>query len=414
MGGGLKLLLRHNDLLAAVGVVVVVAMMLVPLPSALIDIFITVNISGALMILITTMYVPRALDFAAFPSLLLLTTLFRLGINISVTRLVLLHGDAGNVIHAFGSFVVGGNVLVGMVVFLILVVIQFVVITNGAGRVAEVAARFTLDAMPGKQMAIDADLNAGLIDERGARERRKAIGEEADFYGAMDGASKFVKGDAVAGIIIIIVNIVGGLGIGMLQRGIGVSQALSTYAQLTVGDGLVSQLPALLISTAAGIIVTRSAGTNNLGSQMFNQLTNHSRPLYVAGGMLGAFALLPGLPKLPFFAVAAAMVGAGYLITNQKKAAEVVANTPMAIEVKEPEQLGPQQVIQMMSVDPLEVEVGYGLIPIVDESAGGGLLRRITMIRRQLALDLGLVLPTVRVRDNLQHAPNAYVVKLRG
>jgi len=407
-------LLGQTDILLAVGIITIIGMLIVPLPSSLLDVLLTINIAASVTILLVAIYTNDPMSFSVFPSLLLITTLFRLALNVSTSRLILLHGDAGSVVHSFGGFVVGGNLIVGLVVFLILVVIQFVVITNGAGRVAEVAARFTLDAMPGKQMAIDADLNAGLIDERGARERRKAIGEEADFYGAMDGASKFVKGDAVAGIIIIIVNIVGGLGIGMLQRGIGVSQALSTYAQLTVGDGLVSQLPALLISTAAGIIVTRSAGTNNLGSQMFNQLTNHSRPLYVAGGMLGAFALLPGLPKLPFFAVAAAMVGAGYLITNQKKAAEVVANTPMVIEAKEPEQLGPQQVIQMMSVDPLEVEVGYGLIPIVDESAGGGLLRRITMIRRQLALDLGLVLPTVRVRDNLQHAPNAYVVKLRG
>jgi len=407
-------LLGQTDILLAVGIITIIGMLIVPLPSALLDVLLTINIAASVTILLVAIYTNDPMSFSVFPSLLLITTLFRLALNVSTSRLILLHGNAGSVVHSFGGFVVGGNLIVGLVVFLILVVIQFVVITNGAGRVAEVAARFTLDAMPGKQMAIDADLNAGLIDERGARERRKAIGEEADFYGAMDGASKFVKGDAVAGIIIIIVNIVGGLGIGMLQRGIGVSQALSTYAQLTVGDGLVSQLPALLISTAAGIIVTRSAGTNNLGSQMFAQLTNHSRPLYVAGGMLGAFALLPGLPKLPFFAVAAAMVGGGYLVTNQKKAAELVANTPMVIEAKEPEQLGPQQVIQMMSVDPLEVEVGYGLIPIVDESAGGGLLRRITMIRRQLALDLGLVLPTVRVRDNLQHAPNAYVVKLRG
>src|SRR5215831_6437402 len=265
MGGGLKLLLRHNDLLAAVGVVVVVAMMLVPLPSALIDIFITVNISGALMILITTMYVPRALDFAAFPSLLLLTTLFRLGINISVTRLVLLHGDAGNVIHAFGSFVVGGNVLVGMVVFLILVVIQFVVITNGAGRVAEVAARFTLDAMPGKQMAIDADLNAGQITDDEARERRSEIRREADFYGAMDGASKFVKGDAMAGVLIVAINLLGGIVIGMLQQHMSIGEAGQHFSLLTVGDGLSAQIPALMISVATGIIVTRTASEKDLG-----------------------------------------------------------------------------------------------------------------------------------------------------
>jgi flagellar biosynthesis protein FlhA len=280
--------------------------------------------------------------------------------------------------------------------------------------VAEVAARFTLDAMPGKQMAIDADLNAGLIDERQARERRRMIGEEADFYGAMDGASKFVKGDAIAGIVVIIVNIIGGLSIGVLQKGIGPSEALQTYALLTVGDGLVSQLPALLISTATGIVVTRAAGTTNLGAQMFSQLTGQSRPLYVAGGMLAMFGLMPGLPKLPFFAIAGVTVAGGYFIKRQRDADVLAAALPAVVEPREPEQLGPQQVIQMMSIDPLEVEVGYGLIPIVDEQSGGGLLRRITMIRRQLALDLGLVLPTVRVRDNLQHAPNTYVVKLRG
>src|SRR5881275_3770481 len=259
MGGSLKILLRHNDLLAAVGVVVVVAMMLVPLPSALIDVFITVNIAGALMILITTMYVPKALDFAAFPSLLLLTTLFRLGINISVTRLVLLHGDAGNVIHAFGSFVVGGNVLVGLVVFLILVVIQFVVITNGAGRVAEVAARFTLDAMPGKQMAIDADLNAGQITDDQARQRRNDISREADFYGAMDGASKFVKGDAMAGVLMTLINLIGGLVVGVAQQHEGFGTAIQHYSLLTIGDGLAAQIPALLISVGTGILVTRAA-----------------------------------------------------------------------------------------------------------------------------------------------------------
>src|SRR6478752_9947684 len=282
MGGGLKLILKHNDLLAAVGVVVVVAMMLVPLPSPLLDVFITVNIAGALMILVTTMYVPKALDFAAFPSLLLLTTLFRLGINISVTRLVLLHGDAGNVIHAFGSFVVGGNVLVGMVVFLILVVIQFVVITNGAGRVAEVAARFTLDAMPGKQMAIDADLNAGQITDQEARRRREQISSEADFYGAMDGASKFVKGDAMAGILIVAINLLGGIGVGLLQRGMSFSDAAHTFPILTIGDGLAAQIPALLISTAMGIIVTRSGSESDLGSDISDQMLRQPRDLLPA------------------------------------------------------------------------------------------------------------------------------------
>ena len=411
---GIGRLLGQTDVLLAAGIIVIVGMMIIPLPPALLDLLLTVNIAASVIILLVAVYTDEPLKFSVFPSLLLVTTLFRLALNVSTSRLILLQADAGSVVDSFGHFVVGGNLVVGIVVFLILVVIQFVVITNGAGRVAEVAARFTLDAMPGKQMAIDADLNAGLIDENQARERRKAIGQEADFYGAMDGASKFVKGDAIAGIVIIIVNIIGGLSIGVFQQGTGASEALNRYATLTVGDGLVSQLPALLISTATGIIVTRAAGETNLGSQMFSQMTVQARPLYVAGAMLAVFGMMPGLPKLPFFMVAGISAGGGYLITRSQKAEQLAALTAIPIAEPEPEQLGPQQVIQMMNIDPLEVEVGYGLIPIVDEQAGGGLLRRITMIRRQLALELGIVLPTVRVRDNLQHAPNAYVVKLRG
>jgi flagellar biosynthesis protein FlhA len=411
---GFGRILGQTDILLAAGIITIVGMMIIPLPTALLDMLITINIAGSVVILLVAVYTEEPLSFSVFPSLLLVTTLFRLALNVSTSRLILLHADAGSVVHSFGNFVVGGNLVVGLVVFLILVVIQFVVITNGAGRVAEVAARFTLDAMPGKQMAIDADLNAGLIDEAQARERRKTIGQEADFYGAMDGASKFVKGDAVAGIVIILVNIVGGLGIGVLQHGTGPAEALHTYANLTVGDGLVSQLPALLISTATGIIVTRAASDTNLGTQMFAQITGQSRPLLIAGAMLGLFGLMPGLPKLPFFAIAAVCLGAGWFIQRQKQQDAAYAAAYVPPVDPEPETLGPQQVIQMMNIDPLEVEVGYGLIPIVDEQAGGGLLRRITMIRRQLALDLGIVLPTVRVRDNLQHAPNAYVVKLRG
>ncbi len=411
---GLARILGQTDILLAVGLIVIVGMMIVPLPTGLLDLLITLNIAGAVTILLVAIYTENPMSFSVFPSLLLVTTLFRLALNVSTSRLILLQADAGDVVYSFGNFVVGGNLVVGLVVFLILVVIQFVVITNGAGRVAEVAARFTLDAMPGKQMAIDADLNAGLIDEVQARTRRRQIGEEADFYGAMDGASKFVKGDAIAGIVIIMVNIIGGLGIGVLQLGVGPAEALHRYAQLTVGDGLVSQIPALLISTATGIIVTRAAGTSGLGHQMFVQLTGQSRPLYIAGCMLAVFGFMPGLPRLPFFAIAAVTLAGGYLIRRQQETDALASLVPAQVEVREPEQLGPQQVIQMMSVDPLEVEVGYGLIPIVDEASGGGLLRRITMIRRQLALDLGLVLPTVRVRDNLQHPPNTYVVKLRG
>ena len=411
---GLSRILGQTDVLLAAGIIVIVGMMIIPLPPALLDLLLTLNIAASVIVLLVAVYTNEPLKFSVFPSLLLITTLFRLALNVSTSRLILLQADAGSVVESFGDFVVGGNLVVGIVVFLILVIIQFVVITNGAGRVAEVAARFTLDAMPGKQMAIDADLNAGLIDEHQARERRRAIGQEADFYGAMDGASKFVKGDAIAGIIIIVINIIGGLSIGVLQQGTSASDALNIYATLTVGDGLVSQLPALLISTATGIIVTRAAGETNLGSQMFSQMTVQARPLYVAGAMLTIFGMMPGLPKLPFFMVAGISAGGGYLITRSQKSEQLAALAAIPIAEPEPEQLGPQQVIQMMNIDPLEVEVGYGLIPIVDEQAGGGLLRRITMIRRQLALELGVVLPTVRVRDNLQHAPNAYVVKLRG
>jgi len=407
-------ILGQTDVLLAVGIILIIGMLIIPLPAPLLDLLLTVNIAASVTILLVAIYTDDPMNFSVFPSLLLVATLYRLALNVSTSRLILLHGDAGNVVHSFGDFVIGGNLIVGLVVFFILVIIQFVVITNGAGRVAEVAARFTLDAMPGKQMAIDADLNAGLIDEAGARQRRKAIADEADFYGAMDGASKFVKGDAVAGIVIIIVNILGGLAVGVLQQGRSAGDALHTFSLLTVGDGLVSQLPALLISTATGIVVTRAAGTTNLGTQMFSQLMAQSRPLYIAGGMLGVFALMPGLPKLPFVVVAGIAVAGGYMIKRQQAAELAVRMAPPPVLPREPEQLGPQQVIQMMSVDPLEIEVGYGLIPIVDEAAGGGLLRRITMIRRQLALDLGIVLPTVRVRDNLQHAPSAYVVKLRG
>jgi flagellar biosynthesis protein FlhA len=393
---------------------VIIGMLIIPLPAVLLDLLLTVNIAVSVIILMVAIYNDEPLSFSGFPSLLLITTLFRLALNVSTSRLILLHADAGGVVHSFGSFVVGGSLVVGVVIFFILVVIQFVVITNGAGRVAEVAARFTLDAMPGKQMSIDADLNAGLIDENQARSRRKTIAAEADFYGAMDGASKFVKGDAVAGIVIILVNLVGGLAIGVLQKGTSPGEALQIYALLTIGDGLVSQLPALLISTATGIVVTRAAGENNLGNQLFSQLTVKSRPLYVAGATLGAFALLPGLPKIPFFAIAALAIGAGFMVKRDHDQVLAASLVEPPAPPREPEQLGPQQVIQMMSVDPLEVEVGYALIPIVDEQAGGGLLRRITMIRRQLALELGLVLPTVRVRDNLQLGPNTYVVKLRG
>src|SRR5947208_4582633 len=295
----MKKLAKHTDLLAAAAVVLVVVMMVIPLPTFLVDMFITMNICGALAILVSTMYLSRALDFSSFPSLLLLTTLFRLAINVSVTRLVLLHGDAGHVVKAFGQFVVGGNIVVGLVVFLILVVIQFVVITNGAGRVAEVAARFTLDAMPGKQMAIDADLNSGQITDEDARTRRQDIGREADFYGAMDGASKFVKGDAMAGILIVAINLIGGLVVGVLQQGMPFSEAIQHFSLLTIGDGLCAQIPALLISVATGILVTRAASERDLGNDITDQIFSQRKAPMIAGVVVMGFAVVPGLPKIP-------------------------------------------------------------------------------------------------------------------
>src|SRR3954469_10792916 len=303
MAASMQKIMKHTDLLAAGAVVLVVVMMIVPLPPFMLDMFITLNISAALAVLVATLYMPRALDFAAFPSLLLLTTLFRLAINVSVTRLILLHGDAGHVVSAFGNFVVGGNVLVGLVVFLILIVIQFVVITNGAGRVAEVAARFTLDAMPGKQMAIDADLNAGQITDEEARQRRLEIRREADFYGAMDGASKFVKGDAMAGVLIVAINLVGGIAIGVIGHHLSIGDAVHTFSLLTIGDGLAAQIPALLISTATGIIVTRSASSADLGNELTRQIMGQPRAMTVAGGVVFLMAMVPGLPKLPFFVI---------------------------------------------------------------------------------------------------------------
>jgi flagellar biosynthesis protein FlhA len=408
---GLKALLKHSDLLAAVAVVVVVAMMLVPLPSILIDMFITVNICAALMILITTMYVPQALDFAVFPSLLLITTLFRLGINISVTRLVLLHADAGGVIHAFGSFVVGGNVLVGLVVFLILVVIQFVVITNGAGRVAEVAARFTLDAMPGKQMAIDADLNAGQITDQEARRRREQISREADFYGAMDGASKFVKGDAMAGILIVAINLLGGIGVGVLQRGMGFGEAVHTFPLLTIGDGLAAQTPALLISTAMGIIVTRSSSEADLGSDITGQILRQPRAPMIAGGIIAVMGLVPGMPKLPFFVIGGVFFLLGRAMKAQfERDAHAAATAVEAAPAPQPGDVA----VGALSIDPLELTIGFGLVPLVDQKAGGTLLARVGVVRRQIATELGMVIAPVRIHDDVTLDSHEYAIKVRG
>jgi flagellar biosynthesis protein FlhA len=408
---------RHADLVAAGAVVLVVAMMIIPLPPVLLDLAITLNISAALMIVVATLYVPRALDFSAFPSLLLLTTLFRLAINVSVTRLILLHGDAGHVVTAFGNFVVGGNVVVGLVVFLILIVIQFVVITNGAGRVAEVGARFTLDAMPGKQMAIDADLNTGQITDAEARRRRAEIAQEADFYGAMDGASKFVKGDAMAGILITGINLIGGIVVGVLQQGLPFAEAGQRFSLLSVGDGLCAQIPALLISVATGIIVTRSAGQDDLGSTVVGQLLDQRKAPLVAGAVVMAFGLVPGLPKLPFFMIGGLFFAVGWSLKDQPSSQELAAQQAAqaaAPAAAEPPAAPRDAALDALALDPLELAIGFGLVPLVDQQAGGTLLARVGTIRRQIAAELGMVIPSVRIRDDMALDSHEYVMRVRG
>lgn len=408
--------------LAAVGaVILVVIMMVLPLPARVLDILLAANISLSLLLLLLSMNVRHVLDLSVFPTMLLVATLFRLALNISSTRLILLHGYAGEVIQAFGQFVVGGNFVVGAVVFLILVIIQFVVITRGAERVAEVAARFTLDAMPGKQMSIDADLNAGIIDEHEARRRRAEIEREADFYGAMDGASKFVKGDAIAGIIITIVNILAGFAVGILQQGLSVTEALARYTLLTIGDGLVSQIPALLVSTATGVIVTRAASANNLGRDLTHQLTAEPTVLAVAAGALAALAILPGLPAIPFLVLAAILGGSARLLWWRRREAlsSAAETSERSTTEKEKAATGSEmtmteQLLPALQVDPFAIEIGYGLIPLADTQSGGELLDRITALRRRLAWELGFVVPPIRIRDNVELRPNQYRFLLRG
>ena len=409
----LQNLAKFSDLYVVLAVVLIIVMMVLPLPTFLLDIFLATNISLSLLILLITMNIYEPLEISVFPSLLLITTLFRLSLNVSSTRLILLTGDPGKIIKAFGSFVVGGNYVVGFVIFLILVVVQFMVITKGSERVAEVAARFTLDALPGKQMSIDADLNSGLITESEARNRRIQIAREADFYGAMDGASKFVKGDAIAGIIITIINLLGGFAIGMGQKGMSFSDAINRYTLLSVGDGLVSQIPALLISTATGIIITRAASENNLGTDLTAQLFSHYRVLATASAVIALFGMVPGLPTIPFFVLALFTGSLAFGIWRSKKNAEVQDS-----EVYEQQQLEearkPESLISLLQVDQIELEIGYSLIPLVDEGQGGDMLDRISLIRRQCAIELGLLVPVIRIRDNLQLNPDEYVVKIKG
>ena len=408
---------RQSDIFIGIGVVAILMVMLVPLPPVLNDLLITLNLTISLLVLLISMYIQNPLEFSVFPTFLLIITLFRLSINVASTRLILLHGNegtsaAGQVINAFGQFVVGGNYVVGAVVFLILVVIQFVVITKGAGRIAEVAARFTLDAMPGKQMAIDADLNAGLVNEAQARARRQEIAKEADFYGAMDGASKFVRGDAIAGVIITLVNILGGFAIGVLQLNMSLTDAAQTYTLLTIGDGLVTQIPALVVSTASGIVVTRAASATELGQAFAGQMLRHSRALAIVAGVLLALGLVPGLPKMPFFLLAAVTGSIAY--TDLKNQGAAAAAGKAAEESAAAAPPPPEKVERLLALDPLELEVGYGLIPLVDSTQGGDLLERIRLLRRQFATDLGFVVPPIRIRDNLQLKPSQYALKIRG
>ncbi|MGH2899241.1 MAG: flagellar biosynthesis protein FlhA, partial [Solirubrobacteraceae bacterium] len=390
-------------------------MLVIPLPPFLLDIFITLNISAALAIVVTTMYVQKALDFSSFPTLLLLTTLFRLAINISVTRLILLEGDAGHVVKAFGDFVVGGNVVVGLIIFLVLIVIQFVVVTNGAGRVAEVGARFTLDAMPGKQMAIDADLNSGQITEDEARRRRDEIAREANFYGAMDGASKFVKGDAIAAILIVLINLIGGIIVGVMQQGMPFSDAAAHFSLLTVGDGLAAQIPALLISVATGIIVTRSASTKDLGNDIATQIIDQRKAPLVAGAAICMMALVPGLPKVPFLIVGGGFLLLARLIKDRPTTAEAEAARRAELEHVPAQLPSPSDAaVGALAIDPLELAIGFGLVPMADAGAGGSLLARVGVVRRQIAGELGMVISPVRIHDDISLDSHAYVVKVRG
>jgi flagellar biosynthesis protein FlhA len=408
----LEKLLRSKDIVMALSLVILVGMLLVPLPAFVIDLAVALSIAVSIGIVLLTMFINQPMEFSVFPTVLLMITLFRLGLNVSVSRLILLNGEAGQIITTFGNLIVGGNYVVGVVIFLILMVIQFAVINSGAGRVAEVAARFTLDAMPGKQLAIDADMNAGLIDEKQARQRRKAIETEADFYGAMDGASKFVRGDAIAAIIIMLVNILGGFVIGVVQRGMPITQALQTYVLLTIGAGLAVQVPSLLVSAAAGLIVTRSTSETSLGDEVSGQISNFN-VLVVGAVIVALMGLVPGLPKIPFLLVSVGLGAGAYLAhRTQTKAIELETLEAQPALPTEPET--PEQMLEMVVVDPIELEIGYSLISMIDEDSQDNLLRRITSIRRQLMSELGLILPVVRIRDNLRLTPQAYRIKVRG
>lgn len=413
---------ESSDIAMVLAMVSILMAMILPLPAILLDFFLALNITMSVIVLITTMYTKEPLDFAIFPSLLLVLTLFRLALNIGTTRMILLHGSegplaAGAIIMSFGNFVVGGNYVVGLIIFIILVLINFMVITKGAGRIAEVAARFTLDAMPGKQMAIDADLNAGMIDEAEAKRRRKAIARESEFHGAMDGASKFVSGDAIAGIIITIINIGAGFIIGVLQQGMPVMEALTNYTLLTVGDGLVSQIPALLISTASGLLVSRAGSENRMGKDFVGHLLASPTPVYIGSFIIFCLGLVPGLPTIPFMSLSLILAtGTWYFLRGTKKTeAEQASDAEAAAAAETPEESGsPEEVEHLLNVDTIELEVGYGLIPLVDKQQDGMLLGRIRAIRRQFATEMGIIIPPIHIRDNLQLSAAQYRILIKG
>ena len=414
--GQIPFVAKNSDVLMAVAVICILAFMVMPLPTLLLDLLLSFSITFSLIIILASMYVQHPLELSAFPSILLLVTLFRLALNVASTRVILLHGNegtlaAGKVINAFGGFVVGGNYLVGIIVFLILVTINFLVITKGAGRIAEVAARFTLDAMPGKQMSIDADLNAGLITEQEARERRELIAQEAEYYGAMDGANKFVRGDAIAGIVITLINIIGGLAIGVFQKDMSFANAAQNYTLLTIGDGLVSQVPALIVSTAAGVIVTRAGADSSLGDEITSQILIQPKAIAVASGVLFGFGLVPGLPTIPFMILSAVTGGLAYTIFRSIKES---ARIEEASKAQEEKAIPSDQFDALPPLDTLAIEVGYGLIPLVDIEQGGQLLDRIKSLRRQIARELGIIVAPVHIQDNMQLKPGEYTILLKG
>ena len=417
-GEGGKPLYKYSEFGLAVGVLVILFVLIVPLPSFLLDIFITVNISLSFLVLLVTLHVRKALEISAYPSLLLFLTLFRLALNVASTRLILMHAEAGQVIASFGDFVVGGNVVIGLVIFIILTVIQFIVITKGSTRVSEVSARFTLDAMPGKQMSIDADLNSGAITEEQAKERRTEISQEAEFYGSMDGASKFVSGDAIAGIIITIINIAGGIVIGTMMQGMKINEALSTYTLLTVGDGLVTQIPSLINAISAALLITKSTSKSTLGKDLSSQLLTVPKALGMASGILLIFGLIPGMPKVPFFIMSALF---GFLFTVARKGQsstkeKVISSDGKEITAENAKQLtAPEDEFEsLLQVDRMGIEVGYKLVPLVDPKKTGGVLSRINSLRKQLARDIGIIIPPIRLRDNLQLPSNGYSIKIKG